>query len=62
VDIVVTVGDRAHAAGGVGVPDTEAATAWLVDHLRPDDTVLVKASRGARLDTIVRSLLGDRRE
>ena len=39
------------------VSDVEAATAWLQDHVRPGDVVLVKASRGARLDRVAAALL-----
>jgi UDP-N-acetylmuramoyl-tripeptide--D-alanyl-D-alanine ligase len=47
-------------AGGkepVHVTDLDAATAWLAEHLRPGDVVLVKASRGARLDRVAEALL-----
>jgi UDP-N-acetylmuramoyl-tripeptide--D-alanyl-D-alanine ligase len=57
VDTVVAVGAPAHPAGGVPVPDTASAIAWLLNRLQPDDTVLVKASRSARLDTVARALL-----
>jgi UDP-N-acetylmuramoyl-tripeptide--D-alanyl-D-alanine ligase len=42
----------------VAVPDRETALAVLRERLRPGDTVLVKASRGAALDLIVESLAG----
>lgn len=41
------------------VTDVEAASAWLAQHVRPGDVVLVKASRGARLDRVAESLLTD---
>jgi UDP-N-acetylmuramoyl-tripeptide--D-alanyl-D-alanine ligase len=47
-------------AGGeepVHVSDLDAATAWLDEHVRPGDVVLVKASRGARLDRVAETLL-----
>ncbi len=47
-------------AGGeepVHVSDLDAATAWLDKHVRPGDVVLVKASRGARLDRVAETLL-----
>lgn len=39
------------------VPDRAAALAWLRSHLQPDDVVLVKASRGARLELLASSLI-----
>jgi UDP-N-acetylmuramoyl-tripeptide--D-alanyl-D-alanine ligase len=65
VDQLVVVGDGAAgiAAGAarlgegvVLVPDREAAMAVLRYRLRPGDTVLVKASRGAALEWVVDSL------
>jgi UDP-N-acetylmuramoyl-tripeptide--D-alanyl-D-alanine ligase len=56
VDIVLAVGAAAHPAGGIGVSDIDSALTWLTDHLRPDDTVLVKGSRAAELDVIARAL------
>lgn len=57
VDIVLAVGPKAHPVGGVGVSDIQSALTWLKDHLGPDDTVLVKASRPAELDLIARALV-----
>ncbi|TCI99753.1 UDP-N-acetylmuramoyl-tripeptide--D-alanyl-D-alanine ligase [Aeromicrobium sp. IC_218] len=45
-------GDRGHA-----VPDTDAAVAWLRDRVGPGDAVLVKASRGSRLERVADALL-----
>jgi len=68
-DIVVVVGREASgiAAGAVSlgeavvaVPDRDGALAVLRDMLRPGDSVLVKASRGVELESIVESLAGDR--
>ena len=39
------------------VTDVDAATAWAHEHVRPGDVVLVKASRGARLDRVAEGLL-----
>jgi UDP-N-acetylmuramoyl-tripeptide--D-alanyl-D-alanine ligase len=67
-DLVVVVGsgaagiaDGAAALGDavVSVADREAALAELRRLLRPGDSVLVKASRGAALEWIVESLAGD---
>lgn len=41
----------------VSVPDRAAALAWLRSHLRPDDVVLIKASRGDRLELLATSLI-----
>jgi UDP-N-acetylmuramoyl-tripeptide--D-alanyl-D-alanine ligase len=56
VDIVLAVGPAAHPIGRIGVSDVRSALAWLTQHLGPDDTVLVKASRAAELDIIVRAI------
>jgi UDP-N-acetylmuramoyl-tripeptide--D-alanyl-D-alanine ligase len=67
-DMVVVVGEKATgiAAGAaslgeavVVVPGREEALAELRDRLRPGDAVLVKASRGAGLEWLVESLVGD---
>jgi UDP-N-acetylmuramoyl-tripeptide--D-alanyl-D-alanine ligase len=66
-DVVVVVGEGAQgiAVGAaslgedvVTVPGREAALEALRELLRPGDTVLVKASRGAELEWIVESLAG----
>jgi UDP-N-acetylmuramoyl-tripeptide--D-alanyl-D-alanine ligase len=74
VDRVVAVGAVARAieagvvaeAGGTGgeeravfVDDHEAAVGLLRDELRSGDVVLLKASRGARLDVVATALLDD---
>jgi UDP-N-acetylmuramoyl-tripeptide--D-alanyl-D-alanine ligase len=41
----------------VHVSDVDEASAWLSAHVRPGDVVLVKASRGARLDRVAEALL-----
>ncbi|MBJ7356625.1 UDP-N-acetylmuramoyl-tripeptide--D-alanyl-D-alanine ligase [Nocardioides sp.] len=65
VDQLLVVGAEAHGihAGAVeaGTPsvfvdDNEAAIAWLREHLGEGDAVLVKASRGARLDEVAAAL------
>ncbi len=43
----------------VQVEDNAAAVTWLQEHSRPGDVVLVKASRGARLDEVADALLAD---
>jgi UDP-N-acetylmuramoyl-tripeptide--D-alanyl-D-alanine ligase len=66
-DVVVVVGEGAAgiAAGAaslgeavVAVPDRDAALAVLREILRPGDAILVKASRGAELESLVESLAG----
>ena len=41
----------------VFVPDNDEAVRWLRSHVRPGDVVLLKASRGARLDEVAAALL-----
>ncbi|GAA2089593.1 UDP-N-acetylmuramoyl-tripeptide--D-alanyl-D-alanine ligase [Streptomyces albiaxialis] len=61
-DLVAVVGETARpvadAAGERAVPltDNRAATAWLRETLTGGDVVLVKASRGARLDEVAAAL------
>ena len=45
-----------NSGGGVQVPDNASAIAWLREHLDEGDAVLVKASRGARLDEVAAAL------
>ena len=60
--IALTVGVRglaaglAEAAGGVFLPSPEAAGVWLQENLRPGDAVLLKASRGVRLERALDAL------
>jgi UDP-N-acetylmuramoyl-tripeptide--D-alanyl-D-alanine ligase len=70
VDMVLVVGENAAGiaigAASLGeavvvVPDRERALSELRDRLRPGDSVLVKASRGAELEWLVESLVGDLR-
>lgn len=62
VDRVVVVGEAArgiHEGAGdrsVLLPDNDAATAWLAEHVTEGDVVLIKASRGARLDEVAATL------
>lgn len=49
--------DDGHRGEIVSLEDTNTATAWLEQHLRPGDVVLLKASRGARLDRVADALL-----
>jgi len=44
------------------VADNDAAVHWLEAHVEPGDVVLVKASRGARLDLVADALLAPARE
>jgi UDP-N-acetylmuramoyl-tripeptide--D-alanyl-D-alanine ligase len=65
---VITIGPLAHiiarAAWEAGMPkeaiteleDTQSAIAFLQQHLKPGDVVLVKGSHGMRLDRIVTAL------
>jgi UDP-N-acetylmuramoyl-tripeptide--D-alanyl-D-alanine ligase len=40
------------------LPDAEAAGQWLKQHLQPGDAVLVKGSRGVRLERAIAALTG----
>jgi UDP-N-acetylmuramoyl-tripeptide--D-alanyl-D-alanine ligase len=56
----------AHLEGSWGdesafVPDNDAALAWLREHLRPGDVVLLKGSRAAALETVAEALLDEDR-
>ncbi len=72
IDVVVSVGEGAralHAGFGEGAGDTPGqaqwlgtvaeATAWLRHNVSGSDVVLVKASRGARLERVADELLSD---
>jgi UDP-N-acetylmuramoyl-tripeptide--D-alanyl-D-alanine ligase len=63
IDVIVGVRGNAEylveaAAGATAVflPDAEAAGAWLMENLRSGDVVLVKGSRGVRLERAVEVL------
>jgi UDP-N-acetylmuramoyl-tripeptide--D-alanyl-D-alanine ligase len=62
IDHVIVVGEAARGiATGAGarstfVGDNTAAIAWLHEHLAEGDAILVKASRGARLDEVAAAL------
>jgi UDP-N-acetylmuramoyl-tripeptide--D-alanyl-D-alanine ligase len=47
------------AEESVFVPDHEAATAWLREHLGPADVVLFKASRAVALERVAEAVLAD---
>jgi UDP-N-acetylmuramoyl-tripeptide--D-alanyl-D-alanine ligase len=67
-EMLVTVGERgkliARAARQFGLPhssivqleDTQQATDWLQQNLTPEDVVLIKGSRGMRMDRITAAL------
>jgi UDP-N-acetylmuramoyl-tripeptide--D-alanyl-D-alanine ligase len=60
--VVAAVGEAARSiADGAGersvvLADNDADVDWLRGHLAADDVVLVKASRGARLDEVATAL------
>ena len=72
VDLLAAVGSEAkhvvraaeqHAsppAQAVGFKDTSSAADWLTNHLKPNDRVLVKGSRGMRMEYIVKRLTGEK--
>jgi UDP-N-acetylmuramoyl-tripeptide--D-alanyl-D-alanine ligase len=56
-DVVVAVGELAHAYGGRWVPDREAALELLREELRPGDCVLLKGARVLELDRLADELV-----
>jgi len=69
IDLFVAVGplsaraaDAARAAGARDVrhfPDSEAAASYVASAVRPGDLVLVKGSRGMKMERVVRALLAE---
>lgn len=61
-DVVVVVGEGARAIAdgardrAISLADNDAAVDWLRGHIAAGDVVLVKASRGARLDEVAAAL------
>jgi len=51
-------GAKAAGAEAVWLPDAAAAADWAAGEVRSGDVVLVKGSRGVKLDGVVRRLLG----
>ncbi|HZM70344.1 MAG TPA: UDP-N-acetylmuramoyl-tripeptide--D-alanyl-D-alanine ligase, partial [Candidatus Cryosericum sp.] len=67
IDLLVAVGplsrktaDAARQGGGEAIhfESSEAAAAWIEDAVRPGDLVLVKGSRGMKMERVVQALLG----
>lgn len=64
IDVVVAVGAGAagiaEGAGEIGhlVDDVDAAVSFLTERLRASDVVIVKASRGCRLERVADALVG----
>jgi UDP-N-acetylmuramoyl-tripeptide--D-alanyl-D-alanine ligase len=58
---VLGVGELSREVDADWRPDAAAAAEWAVSEVRAGDVVLVKGSRGIRLDTVVRRLLDEGR-
>ena len=67
IDLLVAVGplsrkaaDAARAGQGevVHFESSDAAAAWIVSAVRPGDLILVKGSRGMKMERVVQALLG----
>ncbi|HEX7183992.1 MAG TPA: UDP-N-acetylmuramoyl-tripeptide--D-alanyl-D-alanine ligase [Thermoanaerobaculia bacterium] len=54
----LVAGAEGAGASAVWLPDAAAAADWAAGEVREGDVVLVKASRGVKLDAVVRRLLG----
>ena len=52
----IVAGAKASGMAAIFVPTPEDAGAWLKENLRPDDAVLLKASRGVRLERALEAL------
>jgi UDP-N-acetylmuramoyl-tripeptide--D-alanyl-D-alanine ligase len=55
----IVEGAKAAGAEAIFVPTPEEAGAWLRENLRPGDAVLLKASRGVRLERALEVLQQD---
>jgi UDP-N-acetylmuramoyl-tripeptide--D-alanyl-D-alanine ligase len=58
LDRVIGVAARAAGLAAEGCADVDAAAAFLAPRLRPGDAILLKASRGERLDRLLDALAG----
>ena len=55
---LVTAATEAHATGldAIFVPDAESAGDWLIHNIQPGDVVLVKGSRGVKLERAIEAV------
>ncbi|HEX3527358.1 MAG TPA: UDP-N-acetylmuramoyl-tripeptide--D-alanyl-D-alanine ligase [Thermoanaerobaculia bacterium] len=54
----LVAGAREAGADAIWLPDAAAAAEWAVAEVREGDVLLVKGSRGVKLDSVVRRLVG----
>ena len=58
VDLLVSVGERAHVYGGRTVADADEAIEVVRAELQPGDCVLVKGARALGLERVASALAG----
>lgn len=56
--VSIVAGAKAAGASAMFLPTPEDAGTWLKENLQPGDAVLLKASRGVRLERTLEALQG----